>query len=222
MTDNPSNSPQPDRIPPDDPTRNLTPARPDEDQSLPHIGMVGDTYTILLTGEDTTGRYTLIDMHVPQGGGPAPHRHDFEEMFTVLEGEIEATFRGEKSTVRAGETINIPGISQAKNAPSATALTTTSTTDRPLIAVKSRRNSIAGIDTAAEYSKGGNTPARIHSGSILTAGTNDKKLAPMPITTSTSGAASPRRGSSVVAAAITSNARTIRIRNSTVSSPLPV
>jgi quercetin dioxygenase-like cupin family protein len=83
-------------------------ARPDEDQNLPHIGMVGDTYTILLKGEDTAGRYTLIDMHVPQGGGPPPHRHDFEEMFTILEGEIEATFRGEGSTVRAGETLNIP------------------------------------------------------------------------------------------------------------------
>ena len=47
-------------------------------------------------------------MHVPPGGGPPPHRHDFEEMFTVLEGEIEATFRGEKSVVRAGETVNIP------------------------------------------------------------------------------------------------------------------
>lgn len=108
MTDNPSTSSQPAPIPPDDPTRNLTLARPDEDQSLPHIGIVGDTYTILLAGEDTAGRYILIDMHVPQGGGPAPHRHDFEEMFTVLEGEIEATFRGEKSTVRAEETINIP------------------------------------------------------------------------------------------------------------------
>ena len=29
-------------------------------------------------------------------------------MFTILEGEIEVTFRGEKSTVRAGETLNIP------------------------------------------------------------------------------------------------------------------
>jgi uncharacterized cupin superfamily protein len=47
-------------------------------------------------------------MHIPHGGGPPPHRHDFEEMFTVLEGEIEATFRGEKSVVRAGETLNIP------------------------------------------------------------------------------------------------------------------
>jgi quercetin dioxygenase-like cupin family protein len=95
-------------IPPDDSQRNLALARPNEDQNLPHIGMVGDTYTILLKGEDTAGRYCLIDMHVPQGGGPAPHRHDFEETFTVLEGEIETTFRGEKSVVRAGETLNIP------------------------------------------------------------------------------------------------------------------
>ena len=59
---------QPAPIPPDDPSRELTVARPDEDQSLPHIGLVGDTYTILVTGDDTAGRYTLIDMHVPPGG----------------------------------------------------------------------------------------------------------------------------------------------------------
>ena len=107
MTDS-SSTRRPAPIPEDDPDRDLTLARPEGDQSLPHIGIVGDTYTILLKGEDTAGRYTLIDMHVPQGGGPAPHRHDFEEMFTVLEGEIGATFRGESSTVRAGETVNIP------------------------------------------------------------------------------------------------------------------
>lgn len=95
-------------IPPDDPKRSLKIARPSEDGSLPHIGLVGDTYTILLSGKDTNGRYCLIDMHVPPCGGPGPHRHNFEEMFTLLEGEIEVTFRGEKSTVRAGETVNIP------------------------------------------------------------------------------------------------------------------
>jgi quercetin dioxygenase-like cupin family protein len=108
MTDSSGASSRQVPIPPDDPQRSLVLARPDEDQNLPHIGMVGDTYTILLSGEDTAGRYCLIDMHVPPGGGPPPHRHDFEEMFSVLEGEIEATFRGEKSTVRAGETVNIP------------------------------------------------------------------------------------------------------------------
>ena len=108
MTDPSSASSRPAAVPPDDPERYLVLARPDEDQHLLHIGLVGATYTILLKGEDTAGRYTLIDMHVPQGGGPGPHRHDFEEMFTILEGEIEVTFRGEKATVRAGETVNIP------------------------------------------------------------------------------------------------------------------
>jgi quercetin dioxygenase-like cupin family protein len=61
-----------------------------------------------LTGGDTGGRYCLIDMHIPPGGGPSPHRHDFEEMFSVLDGEIEVTFRGEKSIARAGETVNVP------------------------------------------------------------------------------------------------------------------
>jgi quercetin dioxygenase-like cupin family protein len=95
-------------IPPDDLTRHLTVSRPEVDEHLPHIALVGDTYTILVTGEQTAGRYTLIDMLIPPGGGPPPHRHDFEEMFRVLEGEIEVTFRGEKLTVREGETINIP------------------------------------------------------------------------------------------------------------------
>ena len=110
-------------VPPDDPARTLTVARPDQDQSLPHIGLVGDTYTILVTGEETAGKYTLIDMHVPPGGGPPPHRHDFEEMFTVLDGEVLATFRGQSIVVRAGETINVPAnaphsFTNATDAPS--------------------------------------------------------------------------------------------------------
>jgi quercetin dioxygenase-like cupin family protein len=92
-------------IPVDDPKRSLTVAQP---ENLPHIGLVGDTYTITVTGEQTAGRFCVIDMHIPPGGGPPPHRHDFEETFILLEGQIEATFRGQKSTVRAGQTLNIP------------------------------------------------------------------------------------------------------------------
>jgi quercetin dioxygenase-like cupin family protein len=102
-----STSPQPAApLAPDDPRRPLTRAQADREPV--HIGIVGDTYTILLPGEATAGRFTLIDMHIPPGGGPPPHRQDFEESFTILEGELEATFRGKKSTVKAGETINIP------------------------------------------------------------------------------------------------------------------
>jgi quercetin dioxygenase-like cupin family protein len=94
-------------IQPDDIARPLTSASADA-ENVPHIGLVGDTYTILLSGKDTAGRFCLIDMHIPPGGGPPPHRHDFEETFSILEGELEATFRGTTVVVRAGETIHIP------------------------------------------------------------------------------------------------------------------
>lgn len=94
-------------IPADDPTRDLVVADPD-DPRLSHIGLVGDTYTVLLSGADTAGKYCLIDMLIPPGGGPGPHRHDFEEMFSILQGEVEFTFRGQSRTVSAGQTVNIP------------------------------------------------------------------------------------------------------------------
>ena len=95
-------------LPPDDLRRNLTTASSDSGVNVRHIGLVGDTYTILLTGKDTAGQFCLIDMHIPPGGGPPPHRHDFEETFTVLEGELDATFRGARVAVQVGETIHIP------------------------------------------------------------------------------------------------------------------
>lgn len=95
-------------VPADDGARQLTHADP-EDRGLPHIAVVGDTYTVLLGGQDTAGRYALIDMLIPAGGGPPPHRHDFEEMFHVLEGEIEVKLRDDAPAVaRAGETVNVP------------------------------------------------------------------------------------------------------------------
>ena len=95
-------------IPSDDLKRSSVLVQPDKNESLPRIGLVGDTYTILVTGADTAGRFCVIDMHIPPGGGPPPHRHDFEETFIILEGQIATTFRGEHSVARTGETVNIP------------------------------------------------------------------------------------------------------------------
>lgn len=102
-----TNTPSSEPIPDDDLTRALTVVRP-EDPSAPHISLAGNTYTMLVSGEQTDGRYCLIDMLVPDGGGPPPHRHDFEEMFTLLDGELQFTFRGETATIAAPATVNIP------------------------------------------------------------------------------------------------------------------
>jgi len=104
---NATSTPAGPAIPPDDVTRKLTLANPD-DATARHISVAGGTYTVLVGGEETGGRYGLIDMLVPPGGGPPPHRHDFEEMFTILDGEIELTFRGETHRASAGSTVNIP------------------------------------------------------------------------------------------------------------------
>lgn len=93
--------------PPDDESRQLAIADP-EDPNLTHLAVVGDTYTFLVTGKDTAGRYALIDMTIPVDGGPPPHRHNFEEMFHVLEGAIEVTIRGETAKAGVGQTVNVP------------------------------------------------------------------------------------------------------------------
>lgn len=94
-------------IPPDDLTRELAVADRD-DPVMQNIFLAGGTYTVLLSGAQTGGRYCLIDMLVPPGGGPPPHRHDFEEMFTILEGEVDLNFRGKTQHAGAGTTVNIP------------------------------------------------------------------------------------------------------------------
>jgi quercetin dioxygenase-like cupin family protein len=104
----PAIDPNAPTLPADDLARKLAFSDPEHDTKLEHFGVVGDTYTITVTGNDTAGKFCVVDMHVPPGGGPPPHRHDFEETFVVLAGEIEATFRGERKTVKTGQTIHIP------------------------------------------------------------------------------------------------------------------
>ncbi|WP_198536062.1 MULTISPECIES: cupin domain-containing protein [Pseudofrankia] len=83
-------------------------ARP-EDPALTHLAVVGDTYTVLFSGEQTAGRFAMLDMLIPPGGGPPPHRHDFEECFRVLEGSVEVRVRDLPPIwLKAGESANIP------------------------------------------------------------------------------------------------------------------
>src|SRR5439155_1748621 len=73
------------------------------------IAVVGDIYRFLATGDDTNGKYALLEAIVPPGGGPPPHVHRREEEgFYILEGEI--TFQiGEKRVVAtAGKFANMP------------------------------------------------------------------------------------------------------------------
>ena len=94
-------------LPADNPDRKLTLAEPD-DPRLHRMFVAGDIYTMVIPSSATDGRFCLIDMLVNDGGGPPSHRHDFEETFSLLDGELEFTVRGTTQTVRAPFTVNIP------------------------------------------------------------------------------------------------------------------
>jgi hypothetical protein len=50
----------------------------------PTIGVVGDTYRFLATGDETEGRYATWEATVPSGSGPPPHIHLREEEFFLF------------------------------------------------------------------------------------------------------------------------------------------
>lgn len=73
------------------------------------ISVVGDTYRILISGQQTGGAFACIDMLIPSGGGPGPHAHaDFEESFYVIEGSVEVKSEFGNYTASKGAFINIP------------------------------------------------------------------------------------------------------------------
>ena len=62
--------------------------------TLPGQGKVlralGDEVTVLLSGEQTGGAFTMVQVVTPPGGGPPPHWHEREdEWFYILEGRVE-------------------------------------------------------------------------------------------------------------------------------------
>ena len=71
--------------------------------------MSNDTYETKLSAAETNGVLSAVDAFVPPGGGPVPHRHDLsDEVFHLLEGELEFTKGDETFVAEAGAVVFIP------------------------------------------------------------------------------------------------------------------
>lgn len=79
------------------------------------LNVLGDNQKIKLTGEDTNGKYTLIEQNNEPGIGIPPHVHENEdEVFQVLSGEVEMSIGNQTTTLKAGDLIFCPrGISHS-------------------------------------------------------------------------------------------------------------
>jgi quercetin dioxygenase-like cupin family protein len=73
------------------------------------VGVVGDVYRFLATGEETDGKYATFEAIVPPGSGPPPHIHSREEeAFLVLEGEITFQLDDNRIVASEGTFLNMP------------------------------------------------------------------------------------------------------------------
>lgn len=87
-------------------------------QSLEHsIWYMGHLMTFLATGEETAGRFALIDTVAKKGNGPPRHIHHREdETFYLLEGEVTVFVGDERIKGTAGTSVFLPrGIPHSFN-----------------------------------------------------------------------------------------------------------
>ena len=77
------------------------------DQSSYAVGT--DTFTLVVTGEDTNGELFFSDGIIPPGGGPPPHCHGYQEMLFVLDGELTIFCEDQRILLTRNDVVNVPG-----------------------------------------------------------------------------------------------------------------
>ena len=73
----------------------------------PALNIVGEHVTVLASGDATEG-YEIFLQRGPEGSGPPPHSHPWDESFYVVKGEIDFGIEGESMTASPGTLVHLP------------------------------------------------------------------------------------------------------------------
>ena len=77
------------------------------EQHEPALNVVG-THVTVLAHNAATHSYGITLQQGDEGTGPPPHRHDWDEAFYVLKGEIRFMCDGNEYACRAGTLVHVP------------------------------------------------------------------------------------------------------------------
>lgn len=73
------------------------------------LNVLGDSQTIKITGKDTGGLFTIVENYNEPGIGIPMHVHENEdEIFHIIEGEMEFETQGETTILKKGDLIFLP------------------------------------------------------------------------------------------------------------------
>ncbi len=71
------------------------------------LDVVGEHVTVLAS-KDLTGGYELFLQEGPEGSGPPPHSHGWDESFFVLQGTVEFGYDDEHLSAGPGTLVHLP------------------------------------------------------------------------------------------------------------------
>jgi quercetin dioxygenase-like cupin family protein len=71
------------------------------------LDVVGEQVTVLASGAATQG-YEIFLQRGPEGSGPPPHAHPWDESFYVMTGEVEFGLEEQRLPVGPGALVHIP------------------------------------------------------------------------------------------------------------------
>ena len=73
----------------------------------PALNIVGEHITVLASGEATEG-YEIFLQRGPEGTGPPPHSHPWDESFFVIKGQLDFGIGAESMTGSPGTLVHLP------------------------------------------------------------------------------------------------------------------
>ncbi len=71
------------------------------------LNVVGEQITVLAPG-DQTGSYEFFHQAGPEGSGPPPHHHPWDEAFYVIRGDIEFGYEDRSLIAGPGTLVHLP------------------------------------------------------------------------------------------------------------------
>ena len=72
------------------------------------LNVLGMPLTMLCEASETSGNWSLFEEEVPLGMGPPPHRHDWDEAYYILQGQVNFLVDGELVTSSPGDFNYLP------------------------------------------------------------------------------------------------------------------
>src|SRR3954468_17062114 len=79
------------------------------DQAPAPLKVVGEEITVLAAGAET-GSYEIFRQAGPEGSGPPPHSHPWDEAFYVIDGQVAFGVDAEDELVAVtGTLVHVPG-----------------------------------------------------------------------------------------------------------------